>query len=140
MGKLKDCLCNGCLHSEVCSHTYTMAKTREAIEYAIVDSDYENCVKVEDIPWIDVDICCKNYMSSEAKPKLVGPITAQRKPLFTPAEFRDEMAELYHKHIDAEDDQKAAHMEMDVRMVNLLRSLGYGEGCDIFTVTPKWFA
>ena len=42
----------------------------------------------------------------------------------------------YRPYYDEED----AHMEMDDLMLDLLRSLGYGDGVDIFENTNKWYA
>lgn len=38
------------------------------------------------------------------------------------------------------DDEEQTHITMDCLMCDLLRSLGYGEGIDIFENTPKWYA
>lgn len=55
----------------------------------------------------------------------------------TRAEFADKMREIYDKHAD---DEEMVHGEMDDLMCETLRSLGYGEGIDIFENTHKWYA
>lgn len=37
-------------------------------------------------------------------------------------------------------DEEDCHFEMDVLMSDLLISLGYGEGVEIFNNTDKWYA
>lgn len=37
-------------------------------------------------------------------------------------------------------DYEEAHSEADALMVTILRSYGYGEGCDIFEKAHKWYA
>lgn len=66
-------------------------------------------------------------------------------PILTPEEFTKAMKDIsdklanppkYRPYYDEED----AHMEMDDLMLDLLRSLGYGDGVDIFENTNKWYA
>ena len=65
--------------------------------------------------------------------------------VLTPEEFTKAMNDIsdklanppkYRPYYDEED----AHMEMDDLMLDLLRSLGYGDGVDIFENTNKWYA
>lgn len=65
--------------------------------------------------------------------------------VLTPEEFAKAMKDIsdklanppkYRPYYDKED----AHMEMDDLMCDLLRSLGYGDGVDIFDNTDKWYA
>ena len=65
--------------------------------------------------------------------------------VLTPEEFTKAMKDIsdklanppkYRPYYDEED----AHMEMDDLMLDLLRSLGYGDGVDIFENTNKWYA
>lgn len=37
-------------------------------------------------------------------------------------------------------DEEERHMKMDMHMCDLLKTLGYGEGVEIFLNTPKWYA
>lgn len=55
--------------------------------------------------------------------------------MMTPAEFADKMRE-----ISRAGDTEMDHCEADDLMCALLRSLGYGEGVDIFEEMPKWYA
>jgi hypothetical protein len=50
------------------------------------------------------------------------------------------MAGLHLKYIVEEDDEEAAHIEMDRLIGNLLINLGYEDGVMIFRETPKWYA
>ena len=55
----------------------------------------------------------------------------------TPEEFKNTMDELTtSNHLDKED----RHREMDRLMCEVLRSLGYDDGIDIFESTDKWYA
>lgn len=56
------------------------------------------------------------------------------KPM-TPEDFAARMAK-----IAADDDIEGSHVAGDVLMLKLLRSLGYGEGCDIFGRMDRWYA
>lgn len=62
----------------------------------------------------------------------------------TPEEFAEKMRELAG---DPDDngyywpgDPEAAHHDMDDLMCEVLESLGYGEGVEIFRNTYKWYA
>lgn len=63
-------------------------------------------------------------------------------PAMTPEEFKKKMEELKPDPdsksycCDVEDN----HKKMDDVMCELLRSLGYGEGIDIFEAAEKWYA
>lgn len=51
----------------------------------------------------------------------------------TPEEFKQAMTDAIEYGIEED------HITMDDIMCNLLRSLGYGEGIDIFENTDKWY-
>ena len=36
-------------------------------------------------------------------------------------------------------DTEVVHIDMDDLLVKVLRELGYGEGCDVFDGTEKWY-
>lgn len=58
--------------------------------------------------------------------------------LMTPKAFAEEMAQIqnsYPKFTDTDE----RHMKMDEAMCKLLRSLGYGEGVEIFEKSEKWY-
>lgn len=67
--------------------------------------------------------------------------------IMTPEEFKDEMKKaseleihmpeygIIHRH-----DTEESHAMMDNIMCKLLRSLGYGDGIDIFDKTYKFYA
>lgn len=57
-----------------------------------------------------------------------------------PEEFKQAMAEAYRNYYEIKNDEELVHGAMDCIMCDLLRSLGYGEGIDIFDNTPKWYA
>lgn len=48
-----------------------------------------------------------------------------------------ENGEIYHEDCYDEEDQ---HKDADKLMCNVLRSLGYGDGVDIFEKMHKWYA
>lgn len=61
--------------------------------------------------------------------------------VLTPEEFAIAMAQIktgvcYDRMYDQEDQ----HFDADELMCNVLRSLGYDEGVDIFDSMPKWYA
>jgi hypothetical protein len=58
------------------------------------------------------------------------------KPRYTPAEF----AALMWEHFQGDYDKEAAHCNADRDMCELLRSLGYGEGADVFQAAPKHYS
>ncbi len=58
------------------------------------------------------------------------------KPLYTPEEFADAMRFL-NINVDHTEDR---HIEMDELMCQLLISLGYEEGVEVFADTKKWYA
>lgn len=58
----------------------------------------------------------------------------------TPEEFKQAMAGAYHQHYEIDNYEENVHIKMDNIMCDLLRSLGYGEGIDIFENTPKWYS
>lgn len=55
--------------------------------------------------------------------------------VMTPEEFATKMRELSDSG-----DLEGAHVEMDDLMCEILKSLGYGEGVEIFENTDKWYA
>lgn len=61
--------------------------------------------------------------------------------IITPEEFEERMLKIQKKlETDPWIDEEETHGEMDQLMEDVLRSLGYGAGCDIFDNTPKWYA
>ena len=65
--------------------------------------------------------------------------------LLTPEEFTKSMKDISDKLVNPPKgypyyDKEDAHREMDDLMLDLLRSLGYGDGVDIFENTDKWYA
>ena len=54
----------------------------------------------------------------------------------TPDEFSGKMAEYASERYDIEE----GHVRADALMVEVLRSLGYGQGCEIFEKLWKWYA
>lgn len=65
--------------------------------------------------------------------------------LLTPEEFAKMMKDISDKLVNPPEcrpyyDKEDAHIEMDYLMCDLLRSLGYGDGVDIFENTDKWWA
>lgn len=59
----------------------------------------------------------------------------------TPEEFKQAMADAHKKYWETKWlDEEYGHIAMDEIMCDLLKSLGYGEGIDIFENTPKWYA
>jgi hypothetical protein len=68
-----------------------------------------------------------------------SPKTPTSTPM-TPEEFAAKMREAYETHWMKEEDEEVVHIVMDGIMCNLLRSLGYGEGVDIFDETPMWYS
>jgi len=55
----------------------------------------------------------------------------------TPKEFADRMREIAKY---ADDDTEAAHGNADDLMCQLLTTLGYHEGVQIFVEMPRWYA
>ena len=55
--------------------------------------------------------------------------------IMTPEEFKDKMEE-----ISRNPDTETAHADGDELMMNLLESLGYSEGVQIFDLMSKWYA
>ncbi len=53
----------------------------------------------------------------------------------TPEEFEVKMAQIFD-----EGDTEEAHENADALMCEVLKSLGYGEGVEIFEEMPKWYA
>ena len=59
---------------------------------------------------------------------------AQSKTVMTPEQFTDRMSRT--KNLD----QETQHIEQDEIMLELLESLGYGEGVQVYKTTCKWYA
>jgi len=55
--------------------------------------------------------------------------------VLTPQEFAEKM-----KNISMNDDTEMGHVNMDNLMCEVLESLGYKEGIDVFRNTGKWYA
>ena len=55
--------------------------------------------------------------------------------VMTPEEFKNKMSKLTE-----DDDIELRHEHMDGLLLKVLRSLGYGEGVDIFVNTKMWYA
>lgn len=55
--------------------------------------------------------------------------------IMTPKEFTEKMKALAEKY-----DEEEFHVAADHLMGDLLTSLGYGEGVDVFEKTPKWYS
>lgn len=53
----------------------------------------------------------------------------------TPAQF-----EVLMRATAADGDPEGRHRDADALMVEVLRSLGYGAGCDVFEKMGKWYA
>ena len=61
--------------------------------------------------------------------------------VMTPEEFKEAMKNaIFTYDFNGEFDEELTHVAMDNTMCGLLRSLGYGEGIDIFENTPKWYS
>ena len=63
--------------------------------------------------------------------------------VLTPAEFAIAMRKIENGEAYDDDrmyDQEDQHIDADELMCNVLRSLGYGDGIDIFDSMPKWYA
>lgn len=58
----------------------------------------------------------------------------------TPEEFKQAMADARRKFDEDKYDEEDVHIKMDNIMCDLLVSLGYGEGIDIFDNTPMWYS
>ncbi len=57
--------------------------------------------------------------------------------ILTPEQFKKQMQAIF----DNEGfDKELAHMDADEFMCDVLTSLGYGEGVEIFKSAPKWYA
>lgn len=57
----------------------------------------------------------------------------------TPEEFKVRMFQLWDFSGRTED-RETAHFMSDALMCNLLRSLGYGDGAEIFESNGKWYS
>lgn len=67
------------------------------------------------------------------------------KVAMTPEEFTRKMEEIKYTYIDRfgddqeKQDPEDCHWRMDLAMTDLLESLGYGEGVNIFNRVEKWY-
>ena len=57
----------------------------------------------------------------------------------SPEDFARTMLEIKSEYYDKQNDLENCHILMDSVMMHLLRSLGYGDGIDIFTGTAKGY-
>lgn len=61
--------------------------------------------------------------------------------MITPEEFKNRMEEIRKmRPRDHGLDRELFHIYADNLLVETLTELGYGDGCKIFTETPKWYA
>lgn len=58
----------------------------------------------------------------------------------SPTEFETHMQDIKRTFFDKEDDQEVCHMEMDSYILDVMESLGYKAGVNVFRTTPKWYA
>lgn len=58
----------------------------------------------------------------------------------SPSEFETQMQDIKRTFFDKKEDQEVCHMEMDSYILEVLESLGYRAGVNIFRTTPKWYA
>jgi len=58
-----------------------------------------------------------------------------RKVKMTPEQFKIQMKEIDDSPLDEEQ----AHIKADMLMCELLESLGYGDGAEIFICMNKWY-
>lgn len=61
-------------------------------------------------------------------------MTSTRRRKMTASEFADRM-----RAVDHSSDPELRHQDADGLMIELLRSLGYDEGCAIFEIMHKWY-
>lgn len=57
----------------------------------------------------------------------------------TPEEFKNRMLQLWD-FSDPTNDRECSHFAADALMCDLLRSLGYGDGVEIFESNDKWYS
>lgn len=62
---------------------------------------------------------------------------AKKKKPMTPKEF---VAEMNRITVQKAHDTESMHGDMDYLLVQVLRSLGYKKGCDVFDAAKKWYA
>lgn len=55
--------------------------------------------------------------------------------IMTPKEFAEKMKALSEKY-----DEEEFHIAADRLIGDLLTSMGYGEGIEVFEKTPKWYS
>ena len=58
----------------------------------------------------------------------------------SPTEFETHMLDIKKTFIDKEFNLEDCHMEMDSYILEVMESLGYKAGVDVFRTTPKWYA
>lgn len=110
-------------HCEDCTHCFKCSRSKTGYSCEVWGYDDFAC----DVP---LDGYCH-----KVKPKNRFPNISM-----TPEEFKQKMADAYRQHYEIDDDEEVVHITMDCIMCDLLRSLGYGEGIDIFNNTPMWYA
>ena len=57
--------------------------------------------------------------------------------IMSPEEFKNRMCDICARY---DDDVEMRHQDMDGLMAQVLTTLGYGEGINIFDDTYKWYA
>lgn len=58
----------------------------------------------------------------------------------SPEEFETHMRDIKHVFFDKENDQYDSHIEMDSYILEVMETLGYKAGVNVFRTTPKWYA
>ena len=76
-----------------------------------------------------------NVLEAADRPVSEAPGRRDTELPMSPAMF----AETMHKVFDL-NDQEDGHAHADGLMIQVLRALGYGEGCDVFEKASKWYA
>lgn len=58
----------------------------------------------------------------------------------SPAEFESRMTDIKRTFFDEQEDLEVCHMEMDSYILEVMDSLGYKAGVNVFRTTSKWYA
>jgi len=58
----------------------------------------------------------------------------------SPTEFETHMQDIKRTFFDKNEDEETCHMEMDSYILEVMESLGYKAGVNVFRTTPKWYA
>ena len=96
--------------------------------------------------WYHYQYQWESFCEIHSKPEEPeGPEEPEENHVLTPEEFVKAMKDISDKLTNPSKDnpyydEEDSHAEMDGLMCDLLRSLGYGDGIDIFNKTPKWYA